>query len=46
MARPEPMRNSAVHSANIVRLQEAIPSVSTVPIADTERVSTITDLSK
>jgi len=41
MARPEPIRSSAVHSANIVRLHDAMPSVSTEPIALTERVSTL-----
>jgi hypothetical protein len=40
IARPAPSRNSAVHSANIIRLQEAIFSVVSEPIAETERVST------
>jgi len=39
IARPDPIRSSAVHSANIVRLEDAIPSVSTEPIADTDLVS-------
>jgi hypothetical protein len=39
IARPDPRRNSAVHSANIIRLQEAIFSVVREPMALTLLVS-------
>jgi len=39
IARPDPRRNSAVHSAIIIRLHEAIFSVVSEPIALTLLVS-------
>ena len=39
IARPEPRRSSAVHSANIYRLQDAMFSVVKEPMALTLRVS-------